>query len=378
MKKLLIFIAFLFVCTITQAQITCIEDTIAASNKEALYSPYKGLDYSSFSFCIKTYVHVIRKSNGTGGQSVSDVNQALSFLDTGFNPHNIYFEWNHQIDYIDNSQLYENPSGAVFNINNHSDGLDIYLYDDSKGFLGHTGVGSSDEDKTAVFVTGYFLDNHNVMFPLVRSHVLSHEIGHVLFLWHTHHGTGETTNDPNECPELVNGSNSNICGDYVTDTPADPNMGYNVDLDTCEWLGSGVDENGDPYDPDEHNIMSYTQPKCMEYFTSKQSARMKNAMAKIPRLQLISNYTSQGFPCSTLGLKYYPNATDSELNLDLREKPTGLYQYELYDYFGILVFSGESLNILKTIDTSGLDNGVYFLHFHENGELIVKQIVIQH
>lgn len=354
------------------------EDALAAANKEALYSPYKGFDYSPFSFCIKTYVHVIRKSDGTGGQSVSDVYQALSFLDASYNPHNIYFRWNHQIDYIDNSQLYANPSGAVFNINNHSDGLDIYLYDDSNGFLGHTGVGSADEGKTAVFVAGYFLDNHNVIFPLVKSHVLSHEVGHVLFLWHTHHGTGEITNDPNQCPELVNGSNSDICGDYVTDTPADPNMGYNVDLDTCEWQGSGEDENGDSYEPDEHNIMSYTQPKCMRYFTPKQSARMKNAMAKIPRLQLISNYTSYGFPCITPGLKYYPNATDNELNLDLREKPAGIYQYELYNYSGVVVLSGESSNILKTIDTSGLDNGIYFLHFHENGELIVKQIIIQH
>ena len=30
------------------------------------------------------------------------------------------------------------------------------------------------------------------------------------------------------------------------------------------------------------------------------------------------------------------------------------------------------------IDTSTLDEGLYFLHFYENGELIVKQLIIEH
>ncbi len=116
----------------------------------------------------------------------------------------------------------------------------------------------------------------------------------------------------------------------------------------------------------------------MNYFTSKQSTRMKNAMANIPRLQLISNYTVSGYPCPTIGLTYYPNAADNELNLDLREKPANIYTYQLYNYYGVLVLSGESPNILKTIDTSSLDEGLYFLHFYENGELIIKQLVIEH
>jgi hypothetical protein len=190
-------------------------------------------------------------------------------LEASYNPYKIYFKWNNQIDYIDNTYNYEHPSGAVFNINNHSDGLDIYLFDDNAELLIGNGGGSANEDLTAVFVTGYFLDNNTVAIPLAKSHVLSHEVGHVLFLWHTHHGTGENTNDPNECPELVNGSNSNICGDYISDTSADPNMVYNVDLATCIWLGSGVDANGDFYDPDEHNIMSYTPTKMHELFYLK-------------------------------------------------------------------------------------------------------------
>ena len=59
---------------------------------------------------------------------------------------------------------------------------------------------------------------------MVKSHIISHEMGHVLFLWHTHHGTYPEGGDPNQCMELVDGSNSTICGDYISDTPADPNI----------------------------------------------------------------------------------------------------------------------------------------------------------
>lgn len=118
---------------------------------------------------------------------------------------------------------------------------------------------------------------------LITSHVISHEMGHVLFLWHTHHGTGEGGND-NPCPELVDGSNSSICGDYVTDTPADPHIQFNVNS-SCQWLGSGTDANGDSYNPDEHNIMAYTTPQCMSYFTSLQGLRARNAIASLSYLQ---------------------------------------------------------------------------------------------
>ncbi len=123
---MLLFAGIFYVFTVSQAQITCVQNTLA-SNKEALYAPYKNLDYSSYSFCVRLYIHIIRKSDGTGGQSVSDVYQALSYLDASYNPYNIYFKWNHQIDYIDDTSEYENPSGGVFNLNNHSDGIDIYL-----------------------------------------------------------------------------------------------------------------------------------------------------------------------------------------------------------------------------------------------------------
>ncbi|MCK0123990.1 zinc-dependent metalloprotease [Gelidibacter sp. F2691] len=232
-------------------------------------------------YCLKVYFHVIRRTNGTGGQTLSNVNEAFSILNQDFNPHNISFNWDNQIDYIDNDSYYGTPSTAIFNVNNHQDGIDIYLFDDSSSSGGRAnGVGDSSE----FWVSGsYWKSPYN---SLTKSNVISHEMGHVLYLWHTHHGTyNEGGSDTSQCPELVNGSNSASCGDYVKDTPADPHLEFNVNPTTCQWDGSGTDSNGEPYNPDEKNLMSYTDVNCMEYFSQGQGQRMRNAISTLPYLQ---------------------------------------------------------------------------------------------
>jgi hypothetical protein len=230
--------------------------------------------------CLKIYMHVIRKSDGTDGQTLSSVNNAINILQSDFNPFNIKFVWDNTIDYINNTSYFNNPSGSIFTVNNHSDGIDIYLFDDSAPAGGlANGVGNSSE----LYVSGVFWGIPSV--SLITSHVISHEMGHVLFLWHTHHGTYNEGGNGNPCAELVNGSNSTTCGDYVFDTPADPHLQFNVNHPSCTWASSGYDQNGDPYNPDEKNIMSYTNVSCMEYFTMQQGLRMRNAINSLTHLQ---------------------------------------------------------------------------------------------
>jgi Secretion system C-terminal sorting domain len=325
----------------------------------------------------------LRRDDGTGGQSVANVNEALTYLDDALNPFYIFFKWDNIINYIDDTTLFDTPSGVINNMTyDHSDGIDMYLGDDTVGHpldgygYGQTaGVGVSSK----LLVTGSYFGN--IQYPLVRSFVLAHEMGHVFNLWHTRHGNiiEDLEDDPNQCPELVNGSNGWDCGDYIIDTPADPDIAFNINPDDCEWLGSGVDANGDPYDPDELNMMARTHPVCMEYFSFQQSRRIKTALALISFLQDVSTYTSyQGNPCAPSTLNFYPNAADGELNLDLTNKPANTYTYYIYDSNGIVVLSGVSPNVLETIDTSGLVEGLYFLHFHENGGVVIKQIVVDH
>lgn len=262
-----------------QAQTFCF--TPSESYNQDTYAAALMNATASDSYCLRIYVHVIRRSNGTGGQTVAQTNQAINILNQDFNPHGVSFDWDNVIDYIDNDTYYSSATTTIYTVNNHTNGIDVYLFDDASSAGGRAnGVGESSE----FWVSGsYWKTPFN---SLVRSSVISHEMGHVLFLWHTHHGTvNEGGNDTSQCPELVSGTNGSTCGDYVADTPADPHLQFNVNHPACTWTSSGTDANGASYNPDERIIMSYTNPSCMTLFTAGQGQRIRNSIATLPHLQ---------------------------------------------------------------------------------------------
>ncbi len=300
MKKSKITLLVLFMAYYNaQGQDFCIAPSPTSSSlplkKSSSDSPgsYKLSSNLSTTYAFRIYVHVVRRANGTGGQSVEAVKEAISFLNNDFRPYNIYFTWDKSIDYIDSDILY-NPSGndddigkphyvtEVFKKNKNEDGIDIYLFDDDSGLNAGLANFWGNDRSSQILVSGKLNNN-----SLIRSHVTSHEMGHMFQLFHTH----ETFDNTRK--ELVDGSNSKTHGDQVVDTPADPGLRTkdpitgirttNVDLTTCKWTKAGLekDANGDLYAPDTKNIMSYTQPECMEYFTLGQGTRMREQTPNI-------------------------------------------------------------------------------------------------
>lgn len=239
-------------------------------------------------FHLRIYVHVIRRDNGSGGQSYSDVRESLSHLEIAFSEHNIFFQWDCNIDYIDETALYVNayPSVSIFDnasYNPQPDGIDIYLFPDhpnpnAKGSGLAKGIGSS-----AFFVTGNY--KNAPYSSLVRSHTLSHEMGHCLGLFHTSQKKdGNYTNPKELITRDDEFSNCDTAGDCLCDTPADPDIQFKVMHTTCEWIGDD-EQDGVLYTPLTDNIMSLSHPDCYTSFTNGQGQRMRNVIVDLQLLQ---------------------------------------------------------------------------------------------
>lgn len=139
---------------------------------------------------------------------------------------------------------------VLINTDTHPNAIDIYLLSPTDTYSRASGIPG-----IALAVGGLYQGTS----------VLSHEFGHCLGLFHTHSGRG--CNDYANCSENINGSNCSTCGDLVCDTPADPCLSGNVDIN-CNYIG-------DPsFSPDVHNLLSYSPPLCLSHLTVGQTLRI--------------------------------------------------------------------------------------------------------
>lgn len=292
---------------------------------------------------LRIYAHIIRTSSGLGGQTEENAKEALCILKSDFAPHNIFFEVV-SMEYIDDDIVYAAPTNnqqyadAVDGVYGHDDGIDIYFTEPN-----HPGIAfAGDEGENTFIIIGGLVQYGQESVP---SHVITHEMGHVFALYHTHHGyeSGVTLG----CAELVDGSNCLLCGDFVCDTPAD--VGVHVtsagtyDVANCNWVGflGTVDANGDSYTPNATNYMSYCPPSCMDNFTPGQESRMHSRI--INTLHLSNCLMPTGYPIPNpnvadlyimdgpkdLGSQPSPGvATDAGPDIWYRNQNDGLqYQY---------------------------------------------------
>lgn len=279
MKKTIYFLSLTFILfkvTIINAQDVC-------------GTPHNvpNISYSENSFlfddnpiCVNVWFHIIKDNNGNNGYNSNNLNTIIQLLNSRYNPHNIVFNlsgydiinnpYYTQTNFISNSTIFNN----LINVNKKTNALNIYL-----GAVDNSGSVTG----KANGIPGYAVA---ISFSRINTSTVPHEVGHVLNLFHTHHGSAceFESNNSNYCQELINGSNCGTCGDFVCDTPADPCIGGLVTpFSACSYIGTET-QNGISYQPNTHNIMSYSPHLCRDHFSIGQGTRMRQALLNNPTL----------------------------------------------------------------------------------------------
>jgi Secretion system C-terminal sorting domain/Pregnancy-associated plasma protein-A len=206
---------------------------------------------------INIFIHIIRRSDGTGGLTDAQVNNWILRLCNDYSIHKILVRETGRAG-LNNTTFFngitDNNYSTLINTDTHSNSIDIYLLSPTDTYSRASGIPG-----IALAVGGSYQGTS----------VLSHEFGHCLGLYHTHSGRG--CGDNANCAENINESNCSTCGDLVCDTPADPCLSGNVDA-VCNYIG-------DPsFTPDVHNIMSYAPPNCLTHITAGQTWRIHTSI----------------------------------------------------------------------------------------------------
>lgn len=257
---------------------------------------------------IKLQPHIIRRSNGTGGLSLSDLSTSIQQLNSAFAPVGFYFEYCTP-NYINNDAYYNeivrslNSNSLEYQMgaNGVGDAVNVFFVPNGVGATGST---FKQNWSSFPYYEQVYSKTWTVMsnFYATDGETLAHEIGHYFNLLHTHNTLN--FNGQTIAAEHVTRNSADPCfncetaGDLLCDTEADPDLAYGVDTN-CQYLNPQMDACGLVYQPDTRNVMSYSFvwfdiPGCRTNFSQGQINRMWSALT-----QYRSNLANSCSACPT-------------------------------------------------------------------------------
>lgn len=221
---------------------------------------------------IRTHVVVLRNSDGSNpAASPADVSASMAQLNSDFLPARIQFEYDWT--YYDNTTYRtlgdaEDAGMKCASAVKPESTLNIWVTDISDaGVLGYSYLPWSPNVLQCTY--GCVVEQTSGAGFGAGRHVLTHEVGHALGLYHTFHGVSEVP-ECSGCYESPNDPGADLLGDFCLDTRPTPlnfNCGDPAGMSPC---------NGAAWAPtDYRNYMGYASSSCQTHFSNQQMARMR-------------------------------------------------------------------------------------------------------
>ncbi len=300
--------------------------------------------------------HLTRENNGSGGFQLIDLFRLHCELNASYQAAEIHF-YIKDIIFHNNSSYHHMTSGAgssMMNNENDPTSCNVFIVEEAKS--GSTPV--CGYSFVPIFYPGP--NRGGIVLDIgcsgQGSGTLPHEMGHYLNLPHTFYGWEGQDYDLDPIPtyqwEKVDGSNCTTTGDGFCDTPPD----YISDRWSCAVPKTFLDPNGQSFNVDEKNYMSYSLDGCQVYFKQDQMDEMKNAPASyrsyllsdpVPNLSPLADVNlvspiipSFSFSPDTVGLFWdaNPNADYYLVQLSLNNF-SSIYMEELVSTNSLQVFN---------------------------------------
>ncbi|MCU0391872.1 MAG: GEVED domain-containing protein [Thermoflexibacter sp.] len=219
-------------------------------------------------------VHIMRKSDGTGGASELEIMQGLAEANRIFRQIDVQFYMCSEFHYIDNDTYYNfhqmNETAMAAEAGNYQAGvINIYYpktvtVNPNKPVGGYTWYPATGVER--VFIVG----------ASANSRTVEHELGHYFGLMHTFEFNNSANIPDRELVTRGAGKNCDTNGDGFCDTPADPYGLPNATTMGCTYTGTATDANNQLFAPAMDNVMSYYADFCGAVFTPQQYAFMNN------------------------------------------------------------------------------------------------------
>lgn len=313
-------------------------------------------------------IHIIGANNGALAIDSSDVFDELAIVNDLYAEANIHFVQCGVINYIyDNDYVtfVKNADEGLCDINDNPTAINIYFVPNLIKIV--NGV----EDNLCGYAYNFDIKNRLLMDKgcSTNGSTLAHELGHSFSLLHTH----STSNGD----EHANGTNCSIAGDLLCDTPADPKLSNDLVNTSCEYIGTELDNQQNPYNPDPENIMSYSRKSCRVHFSPKQLLQMEDYhLIEGSFLECDPEATPTNNLSDLDPIEVYPNPSDA--SIFIKNAPLGV-SMQLIDLQGKIIWETQvdnATNIFEIVSFQYLARGIYYVKI-KNGKSISTHKVVR-